>query len=155
MFQALEDPRFGINLPRWMEIAELTFDTPAPDICCGIGSDHLVIKHDGTLASCPMTVHEKTVIPIDDLFRAAKETFNSSPDERGSDDCLSCQWFKVCASACPVANERLFGHAFVQSPLCQFWKYVIPRYVVFYGTKLKQVAEASITPVWNGIYART
>jgi len=119
MFQVLEAERFHINLPRWMEIAELTFDTPAPDVCCGIGTDHIVIKHDGTLASCPMTVHEQTVIPIDDLFKSAKATFDASPDRRGGSECLSCEWFKVCASACPVANERLGGHAFMQSPLCQ------------------------------------
>ena len=154
MFQVLEAERFHINLPRWMEIAELTFDTPAPDVCCGIGTDHIVIKHDGTLASCPMTVHEQTVIPIDDLFKSAKATFDASPDRRGGSECLSCEWFKVCASACPVANERLGGHAFMQSPLCQFWKYVIPRYVIFYGRKLAQALNGSGPAVWNGMQPR-
>lgn len=150
MFQRLEQPQFRLNLPRWMEIAELSFENPLPDICCGIGSDHIVIKHDGTLASCPMTVHERTVVPVDDLFDAAKQTFDASPDRRGADVCLSCQWFKVCASACPVANERIQGHAFTQSPLCKFWKYVIPRYVVFYGTKLLQAKETGWGPIWSG-----
>lgn len=147
MFKELENERYQFDLPRWMEIAELYFDDPAPDICCGIGTDHIVIKHDGTLASCPMTVHEETVIPTEDLFVSAKETFHASPDDRGSEECLKCQWFKVCASGCPVANQRIRGHAFTQSPLCSFWKYVIPRYVVFYGTKLLQARESQMAGV--------
>jgi uncharacterized protein len=154
MFQELEHERYQINLPRWMEVAELYFDNPAPDICCGIGTDHIVIKHDGTLASCPMTVHEQTVIPTEDLFLSAKETFKASPDDRGSEECLSCQWFKVCASGCPVANQRIRGHAFMQSPLCSFWKYVIPRYVVFYGTKLLQAKKNDMTAIWSGVEAK-
>ncbi len=151
MFHELEDPKYQIKLPRWMDIAELSFDHPAPDICCGIGSDHIVIKHDGSLASCPMTMHERTVVPGDDLFAAARETFTVSPAARFDKDvCLSCQWFKVCASACPVANQRIRGTPFAQSPLCKFWKYVIPRYVDFYGTKLLQAQERGLCDLKNG-----
>jgi radical SAM protein with 4Fe4S-binding SPASM domain len=146
MFTELEHPHYQINLPRGMEVAELTFDEPAPDVCCGIGSDHIVIRQDGNLASCPMTVHEPPVIPVSDLFAAAKQTFTASPADRGGLECLSCQWFKVCASACPVANERIKGHPFTQSPLCQFWKYVIPRYVDFYGRKLLQASQGDSWP---------
>lgn len=139
MFLELEDDKYRINLPRWMEVAELSFDSPAPDVCCGIGADHIVIKHDGSLASCPMTIHERTVVPEGDLFEAASATFTASPTDRDPDDmCMRCQWEKVCASACPVANERIRGTAFTQSPLCKFWKYVIPRYLDFYGRKLLQ-----------------
>jgi radical SAM protein with 4Fe4S-binding SPASM domain len=153
MFEELENPRYSIQLPRWMEVAELSFEAPAPDICCGIGSDHIVIKHDGSLASCPMTVHERTVVPVDDLFEAALQTFTASPMDRPADDvCLSCQWYKVCASACPVANERIKGKPFTQSPLCRFWKYVIPRYLDFYGKKLIQSRDQPL--VWNGVEPR-
>ena len=156
MFQELEHKKYRIELPRWMEIAELSFDQPAPDICCGIGSDHIVIKHDGSLASCPMTMHERTVAPINDLFAAARETFAVSPADRSPDDvCLHCQWFKVCASACPVANERIRGKAFTQSPLCKFWKYVIPRYLDFYGTKLLQAQELESFDLRNNPSAGT
>jgi uncharacterized protein len=146
MFCELEDSKYVIGLPNSMEIAELSFDQPAPDICCGIGSDHIVIKYDGSLASCPMTVHERTVKPVDDLFEAAAQTFTVSPADRSGSPCLSCQWFKVCAGACPVANERIQGHAFAVSPLCKFWKYVIPRYLAFYGRKLLQAERARKTP---------
>ncbi len=142
MFLELESDSYKMTLPHSLEVCELYFDEPAPDICCGIGANHLVIKHDGSLASCPMTVHEKTVFPIEDLFKASKETFSITPDVRGDDGvCFSCQWYKVCASACPVNNERLNGHAFTRSPLCSFWKYVIPRYLVFYGRKLLQANQ--------------
>jgi uncharacterized protein len=134
MFAELENKVSGGAEPVQMDIAELYFDQPAPSICCGIGTDHIVVKHDGTIASCPMTVHERTVeVQNHDVFAAASDSFAASPDERADDGCLSCQWYRVCASGCPVANQRIMGHAFTRSPLCQFWKYVIPRYVDYVG----------------------
>ena len=111
MFKELENDRYELQLPRWMEVAELSFDSPSPDICCGMGADHIVIKHDGTLASCPMTVHEHTVVPEDDLFEAAARTFLDSPAGRPADDvCLACQWYRVCAGL-PCGQPKNQGFA--------------------------------------------
>jgi uncharacterized protein len=154
MFEVLEREEYRLRLPRWVEIAELSFDRPAASVCCGIARDHFVIAQDGRLASCPMTVNERTVPASDDLFEAVTHTFEGRPDVRASDECLRCQWFRVCASACPVTNERVVGHPFIQSPLCDFWKYVIPRYLLFHGRKLRQAGEDTAGPIWSGFAAR-
>jgi len=151
MFRRLESPRYRMSLPRWMEIAELHFESPTQGICCGIGADHIVITHEGRVASCPMTVNDETVPVRDgDLFAATSRTFDPRPGE-AQDECLECQWYGVCASACPVANQRIKGHAYRRSPLCAFWQYVIPRYACFYGRKLSQLtAEPELTGVLVG-----
>jgi radical SAM protein with 4Fe4S-binding SPASM domain len=154
MFTRLESEEFQLRLPRWMEIAELSFDHPSPSVCCGIASDHIVIAQDGTLASCPMTVNEETVPMGDDVYASATRTFAPRPDERASDECLSCRWFRVCASACPVTNERVAGHAYTRSPLCAFWKYAIPRYLLFFGRKLRQAGASPDRAIWSGFAAR-
>jgi uncharacterized protein len=139
-FLELENPVYRFH-PDYVEVCELRFNFPSQGVCCGIGANHIVIREDGKLASCPMTVSEQAVEPTDDLFESSRRTFKMDPDERGdAGDCLSCQWYRVCASGCPVANQRFNGHPFTKSPLCRFWKYVIPRYIHFYGVKLAQLA---------------
>jgi uncharacterized protein len=141
-FTALEGPDTFIDLRYGLEICELNFEHPSAGVTCGIGDNHLVIKPDGTLASCPMTVMDKGVSCSGDLFEAAAKTFEHTPQERHfereEDDCLHCQWFGVCAGGCPITNLRVKGHAFTRSPLCSFYKAVIPRYLRFYGTKMVQ-----------------
>lgn len=155
MLKIFELPEYRIKLPRWIEIAELYFNTPAPSICCGIGSDHLVIRHDGILASCPMTVNEQTVTPSDDLFESIATTFNKDEFPHIDEECLACRWYRVCACACPVANQRIKGHPFSKSPLCSFWRYVIPRYLVFYGKKLLQAEESGVGSFRGDFESRT
>jgi uncharacterized protein len=137
-FQELERPEYAFP-PDHVEVCELRFNHPSAGVCCGIGASHIVIREDGKLASCPMTASEQAVEPSDDLFESSRRTFDIDPDERGdAGECLSCDWYRVCAGGCPVANQRFNGHPFTRSPLCQFWKYVIPRYLRFYGVKLAQ-----------------
>jgi uncharacterized protein len=140
-FAELEKPEVAIDLRNGLRICELTFDQPSFTSCCGIGSNHVVIQEDGRLASCPMTLREANVEPSDDLVTSTRETFASSPmehDRGGEKSCLDCRWFPVCVGGCPVNNERMTGRAFTVSPLHEFYEYVIPRYVVFFGRKLLQ-----------------
>jgi len=145
-FQVLEDEKYILDLPDALPIAELSFDRPAPGICCGIGYNHIVIRHDGNVASCPMTVNEQSVAVSDDLFECGCRTFGYSPlDRREADgDCKACSWYNVCSGDCPITNFRIYGNHFTRSPICEFWKYAIPRYLAFYGTKLLQ-AQTKIT----------
>jgi len=142
-FTELERPEYFLDLPNAVTIAELAFNNPAPDICCGMGTNHMVVRHDGNLAACPMTVDEHRFEPGDsDLIETMQRTFTESPQDRGDGgECLSCEWYKVCASACPQSNKRFFGHSFSKSPLCHFWKFVIPRYVTFFGKKMVQAEQ--------------
>jgi radical SAM protein with 4Fe4S-binding SPASM domain len=131
-FTELEHPDFRIDLRNGMNICELHFDSPVMTACCGIGSTHVVIQEDGKVASCS------------DLLKAAQQTFRISPQIRNSceeKNCLDCRWFPVCVSGCPVNNERMTGSPFTISPLHEFYQYVIPRYVRFFGIKLLQEAR--------------
>ncbi|OGF59675.1 MAG: hypothetical protein A2Y62_08155, partial [Candidatus Fischerbacteria bacterium RBG_13_37_8] len=146
-FCALEHPSVSIDLRIALDICELQFDQPARGVACGIGRRHLVIKPDGNLVSCPMTLDEEGLAPSEDfdLLRTCREYFPYSPLERKYDtienDCLSCRWFPVCAGGCPVVNKRVHGHPFTKSPMCDFYTYIIPRYIQFFATKLMQSAK--------------
>ena len=142
----LENPQYEIDLRSGLAICELHFENPVTTACCGISTNHIVIQDDGRLASCPMTTREDPVDAGPDLLAAARQTFLHRPEQRNSDvekNCLDCQWFPVCTSGCPVTNLRIKGKAFTISPLHEFYNFVIPRYIKFFGRKLLQCADKS------------
>jgi uncharacterized protein len=136
---------FFINLPTSMEICELHFDKPADGVSCNIGLSHIVIKPNGKIVPCPMMVDEEGMIPSRNLLASCKKCFPFKQSERGQepqeDECLSCKWFPVCAGGCAVTNLRVNGHPFTKSKLCAFYKFIIPRYVSFFGAKEVQAAQ--------------
>ena len=140
-FEVLENPAVELDLRRTIRIQDLSFDRPHPSICCGTGWNHVVIQHDGRLASCPMTVNEHSFEPSDDLFEAGRRTFPYNPQELVTSECRNCLWYKACACGCPVTNNRLSGNPFAQSSMCEFFHYVIPRWLLFYGRKLQQLRQ--------------
>src|SRR6516165_3717933 len=113
------------------------FDHPAYWVACGIGANHLVVKTDGTMVSCPMMVDRSGRPPGDDMLSACRQTFPYTATTARSEgmECLSCRWFPVCAGGCPVTNELIWGHPFARSPLCAFFQSVIPRYLSMFGKK--------------------
>lgn len=141
----LEGPGLFINLTTSMEICELHFDKPADGVSCSIGLSHIVMKPNGRIVPCPMMIDEEGMAPSRDLLASCKECFRFKRSERGQkpeeDECLSCRWFPVCASGCAVTNLRVNGHPFTKSKLCAFYKYIIPRYVSFFGRKALQAAQ--------------
>jgi uncharacterized protein len=145
VFAELEDPSVFIDLRNALEICELHFDNPANGVSCGIGKTHIVIKPNGNLVSCPMTINENGVTPSSDLLSSCRECFDYSPSQRRcesrDDDCLYCKWFPVCAGGCAITNLRINGHPFTKSPICDFYKYIIPRYLIFFGRKLLHAAD--------------
>lgn len=152
-FVELENPGVLIDLRTALSICELHFDQPAAGVPCDIGMSHLVIKANGNLVSCPMTVDEDGVKPGQDLLAACAHCFSYSPSQRHYEsveqDCLNCQWFPVCAGGCPITNLRINGWPFSKSPHCEFYKYVIPRYLIFFGRKLLQVSAENGSPIFR------
>ena len=143
-FTILEHEKFDLNLTNALKICELSFEQPIYTATCGIATNHIVIQEDGKLASCPMTLKETNVEPTDDLLASIRDTFKFDPAKRNESkekNCLDCNWFPVCTSGCPVNNERVTGEAFTISPLHDYYAYVIPRYINFYGFKLLQKAK--------------
>jgi uncharacterized protein len=141
-FTELEDPFIFIDPRDTLRICELQFDYPANGVPCSIGKNHIVIRSDGNIVSCPMVVDEPGITPSEDLLSSCRASFDYSPSQRRSssseDDCLNCKWFTVCAGGCPVMNQKILGYPFIKSPLCDFYTYVIPRYAIFFGRKLLQ-----------------
>lgn len=146
-FLELEDPSIDANLCCPFEINELHFNIPSNGVSCGIGNSHIVIKSNGNLVGCPMLIDEEGINPSDDLLASCAECFKYKPSERKydtiEDDCLFCLWFPVCAGGCSIMNLNINGHPFTKSPMCEFYKYVIPRYILYYGIKLIQSIEKS------------
>ena len=146
-FAVLEDPSVALDLRAGFDLCELYFDRPTQGAPCGIGLSHLVIKPDGNMVSCPMVVGELGLPSSGDLFATTRRTFPYSPSDRdpasGEDDCRYCRWFGVCSGGCPITNMRIQGRPFTKSPLCTFYRAVIPRYLRFFGRKLLQ-AEQSV-----------
>lgn len=141
-FRMLERERIPFDPRSDLQICELHFDNPARGVPCGIGLNHLVIKPDGNLVSCPMVVHDSGEEPGDDLLEACRRTFSSECiDARSSTDaveCLLCHWYPICAGGCPMYNEMALGYTFAKSPMCIFYKAVIPSYLEFFGRKLQE-----------------
>ncbi len=147
-FAVLEAEEIVFDPRSDLEICELRFNQPAYWVACGIGSNHLVVKPDGSLASCPMTIDGPGVPAGADMLEACHRTFPFMPTtaRTGTDgtECLSCRWFTVCAGGCPVNNQKTRGHPFARSPLCVFYQAVIPRYLEFFGRKLQQFCRAEV-----------
>lgn len=140
-FLELEKEDYQFDVRNSLHICELQFENPTYTACCGIGSSHIVIQDDGRLASCPMTIRETNIEPSDDLISATRKTFpyySASRNNSEEKNCLDCQWFPVCVSGCPVTNNRMKGTPFTISPLHDYYQYVIPRYINFFGKKLLQ-----------------
>jgi len=134
VFKYIERNHQTVDVARQLHVCELSFDNPLSGPACGIGRNHVVYDHRGFLTDCVMTMHAARTKATDNLLKDVQATvqhmpFDSSSIE-GQSECLRCQWFTVCGGGCPTGNERVNGHPYTKSPLCEFFKYVIPRYIV-------------------------
>jgi uncharacterized protein len=140
-FEELEGPEYSFEFVSQLRICDLHFDQPVM-ASCGIGHNHIVVRPDGRVVSCPMAIGEAGVEPGDDLLEACRRSFPYRPDKRPPDsECLGCRWFPVCASGCPVTNLRLNGDPFSKSPFCELYQFLIPSYIRLLAHKLIQVEQ--------------
>lgn len=144
-FMELENPDIYINSNSIFDIEELHFNFPSDGVSCGIGRSHLVIKTNGNIVSCPILIDHEGISPSTDILESCKYCFKFDPFERkyesiGS-DCVNCLWFPVCSGGCSIMNLKANGYPFTKSPMCDFYRYIIPRYIIFFGTKLIQAAN--------------
>jgi uncharacterized protein len=142
VFALLERERIPFDPCQDLRICELNIGQPSFRVPCGIGLSHLVVKTDGKLTTCPMTVDDPGHPPGDDLLATCRSIFQFNPAtaRTGNDgaECLKCQWFPVCVGGCPVYNDKTRGQPFARSPLCAFYRAVIPRYLEFLGHRLQE-----------------
>jgi radical SAM protein with 4Fe4S-binding SPASM domain len=133
VFAYVESHHEAVDVARQLHVCELSFDNPLSGPPCGIGRNHIVHDHKGFLTDCVMTLHAAKTRATDNLLQDVQATVQHMPFDvssvEGQSDCLSCQWFTVCGGGRPTGNERVNGHPYTRSPLCEFYKYVIPRYL--------------------------
>lgn len=142
MFSEIEKQEYDIDPRKLFTICELSFCEPRGSFSCGIGTSHLVVSHDGTVARCPMTVGKDTGRLNNNLLRSIRSQLCYDPINRHTTQCVSCKWFSVCVGGCPVSNEKDHGDPFALPSLHTFYGYVIPRFVRFFGIKLFQKVKA-------------
>ncbi len=146
-FVELEKPNYKLDLAHdALLINDIQFSVPSFRACCHIGTKHIVIDHKGKLSCCPMKINTANVsITDDDIATSIRETVDFSTADRNTSKsgqtCLHCQWFPACVGGCLVTNKKLYNDTFAVAPLHDFYAYVIPRYIDFYGKKLIQQAQ--------------
>jgi uncharacterized protein len=97
---------------------------------CGMGKNYLVVNHDGSLASCQMTLY-KPIGSIDDknLIHTMKKGSFIKPKGltvEGKKPCNNCQWKYVCCGGCPLLTFEQKGKYNINSPYCNVYKALIP-----------------------------
>ncbi|MGB2804595.1 MAG: SPASM domain-containing protein, partial [Candidatus Zixiibacteriota bacterium] len=142
MFSEIEKQEYDIDPRRLFTICELSFRNPRGAFSCGIGTSHLVVYHDGTVARCPMMVGKDKGRLNNNLLQSIRSQLCYDPINRYTTQCVSCKWFSVCVGGCPVTNEKDHGDPFALPSLHTFYAYVIPRFVRFFGIKLLQKVKA-------------
>ena len=137
-FEELESPHYSFEFVSQLRLCDLHFDDPvlAP---CGIRYNHIVVRPDGRIVSCPMAIDDEGVEPGDDLLEACRGSFAYNPAERRQQaECLSCRWFPVCAGGCPITNLRMNGEPFSKSPFCELYRFLIPAFIRLLAHKMIQ-----------------
>jgi uncharacterized protein len=140
VFAFLEAHPGLVDVASQLHICELSFENPLNGPACGIGHSHVVFDYNGKLTDCVMTLHAAKTPATDNLLKDVPLTVDHMPYDdtsaAGQSGCYSCEWYPVCGGGCPTANTRVNGHPYTRSPLCRFYKYVIPRYLDCLGQNM-------------------
>jgi len=98
---------------------------------CRAGRHYLVVRHDGKIASCPVSI-ERTIGSVEDencLLDVVKDGSFLVPKTRSIEDireCQSCPWKYACCGGCPLTTAHYKGSYSSNSPLCTVFKTLIP-----------------------------
>ena len=97
---------------------------------CGMGRDYLIIRHDGKLASCPMTIDTQigSIEDVDIIETMLRGNFIRPVDAtvESRKPCRNCQWKYVCCGGCPLLSFSQKGTYDTNSPYCHVYKELIP-----------------------------
>lgn len=121
------------NPPRYSLINGLldriTFKRPHL-FTCGMGNSYVVVRQDGKIVSCQMTL-EKPIGSIED--RDLIETMRKGNFVRpkgltveGKTPCKDCQWKYICCGGCPLLTFEQKGSYQINSLYCSIYKALIP-----------------------------
>jgi len=109
-------------------------------LTCGMGNNYLVIRQDGKIVACQMTL-EKTIGSIDDynLIKTMKDGNFIKPQKITVEDklpCATCQWKYLCGGGCPLLTYQQKNSYTVSSPYCEVYKALIPKILRIEGSRL-------------------
>lgn len=122
---------------------------------CGMGNSYIVVRQDGKLVSCQMTL-EKPIGSIGDkdLVKTMKEGNFVRPKNltvEGKIPCKDCQWKYICCGGCPLLTFEQKGKYSVSSPYCAVYKALIPealrieaKRLVKYGSQATKDREQDV-----------
>lgn len=148
VFDYLDEHHETVDMANQLHVCELSFDYPLNGPACGIGRSHVVFDYLGKLTDCVMTLHAAKTPATENLLQDVPRTVDHMPYDpdsaAGQSECYSCEWFPVCGGGCPTANTRVNGHPYTVSPLCDFYKYVIPRYLDTLGKNMAARHRSSL-----------
>lgn len=122
---------------------------------CGMGNSYIVVRQDGKMVSCQMTM-EKPIGSIED--RDLIETMRDSNFVRpkgltveGKTPCKTCQWKYICCGGCPLLTFEQKNKHNISSPYCAVYKALIPealkieaKRLIKYGSQASKPQEQDV-----------
>jgi uncharacterized protein len=108
---------------------------------CSVGSNYVVITHEGKLAQCQMHL-DQPIAHIKDIESflpviATGPIKNISVDEKVG--CRECEFRYLCTGGCPIETFRATGRWDVQSPNCNIYKALLPEAIRLEGLRLLKI----------------
>ena len=125
---------------------------------CGMGNSYIVVRHDGKIVSCQMTL-EKPIGTIEDkdLIKTMNDGNFIRPKNltvEGKSPCNACQWKYICCGGCPLLTFEQKGKYSVNSPYCSVYKALIPealkieaKRLIKYGARVDKQELSSLSPL--------
>lgn len=116
---------------------------------CGMGHNYIVVRQDGKMVSCQMTL-EKPIGSIDDND-LVKTMLNGSfikPKDLTVEDkkpCNICQWKYNCSGGCPLLTYEQKGSYKVNSLYCAVYKALIPKVLRIEAKRLIKYGYSELT----------
>jgi uncharacterized protein len=97
---------------------------------CGIGNNYFVIRHDGKITHCQMTLENPIgSIDEDDPIEAIRKDNFVNPKNLSVEKktpCNTCQWKYLCCGGCPIVTFARKSRYETNSPHCSVYKALIP-----------------------------
>lgn len=108
---------------------------------CGVGSNYVVITHEGQVAQCQMDLERaRPFAPGADLIELAAAGPIHNPHVDAKEGCRSCVWRYRCAGGCPIVTLRATGRTDIKSPNCAIYQALMPAALRLEGLRLLRAA---------------
>ncbi len=108
----------------------VSFRTPHL-VTCGMGRNYIVVRHDGQLVACQMTLEESIgSIHDPDLIKSMQKGNFIKPrgmTVENRQQCQDCPWRYYCCGGCPLLTFSQHKRYDLSSSYCQVYQKLIPQ----------------------------